>query len=181
MKKKIIIYSIFLSLISIMAFGTLAYFTAREDVTNIITTGSIGVEIVEVGEDGEEFPTDGVTGVTPGGEIVKDVRIRNSGRNPMWLRVKAVMEFVDNEELDINVVTLDYNLGDWTLKDGWYYYNTAIEPNELTTALFTTVMFDAIAMDNTYQNQTFTITVIGDAIQSQNNGTNPLLASGWED
>ncbi len=181
MKKKIIIYSVFLSLVSIMAFNTLAYFTSREDVTNIITTGYIELEIVEVGFDVKEFPLEGIDRITPGSEVVKNVSILNSGRNPMWLRVKAVKNFTDNEELDRDIAFINFNLDDWTFDGGWYYYNAELLPDEFTTELFSKVLFDAERMDNSYQNQTFTIDVIAEAVQSQNNGLSAVLAAGWED
>lgn len=163
-----------------MAFNTIAYYTSKETVNNIITTGSIDLDIVEVGFDGKEFPINGVDRVIPGSVVIKNVSIKNSGDNPMWLRVKAIKSF-NNLELNTEVASLDFNLVDWTYNNGWYYYNDIIQVNQTSNELFNSVTFADEAMGNEYQNTTFTISIVAEAVQSENNGTDVLLAFGWGD
>ena len=47
MKKKILTVSLVVALIAIMVSGTLAYFTAEDEVTNTFTIGSVIIEVVE--------------------------------------------------------------------------------------------------------------------------------------
>lgn len=180
MKKRIFLSSLLIALLSLLAFNTVAYYSSKETVTNVITTGSIDLDIVEVGLDGKEFPLTGVDRVTPGSIIVNNVSIKNSGNNPMWLRVKAITAF-SNETLDTEVASLDFNLNDWTYDDGWYYYNEIIEANHASNELFSSVTFSSDSMDNKYQNSTFTLKIVAEAVQSENNGNSGRLAFGWED
>lgn len=181
MKKKFIMISLLLTLFSILTFSSLAYFTSQESVRNIITTGSIELQIVELGEDGLTFPLEGVNRIMPGSKVIKNVSIKNSGKNAMWLRVKPVKNFVNNEELDTEVTILDFNMTDWIEKDGWYYYNKILNPTLLTEELFNSVEFKEVEMGNEYQNSVFTIDIIAQAVQSENNPDGPLAALGWED
>ena len=50
MKKKVLSVALVVAMIAIMVSGTLAYFTARDDVTNTFTVGSVEIEIYENGE-----------------------------------------------------------------------------------------------------------------------------------
>lgn len=51
MKKKIVLASMLLIMLSIAGYGTMAYFTAEGTATNVITTGDIGIEIKETSLD----------------------------------------------------------------------------------------------------------------------------------
>ena len=73
MKKKILALAMVAMFTSIIASGTLAYFTAEEKVHNVITSGGVDIELVEKtkGNDGVEvdFPSDGIHGVIPGTSV----------------------------------------------------------------------------------------------------------------
>ena len=82
----------------------------------------------------------------------------------------------------IQEATLDYlcQTENWTEKDGWYYYNEALQPGESTKPLFTTVVF-APSMDNLYRNAQATVVVDVEATQFVHNGQSALEAAGWPD
>ena len=185
-KKKVRVLTIALciALLAICVGGTLAYFTAQDKAHNVISSGSIEVDIHEWAneEKTEEFPEDGVDGVMPGSAVTKIVEIENTGLSEAWVRVKLNKAIILAEgveaEVDLSLVTLDLNTKDWTEKDGWYYYNQPLAPGETTVPLFNKVMF-AANMGNEYQKSEATVDVTAQAVQKANNGTSAAEATGW--
>ncbi len=177
-----------IALICLLAFvlSTLAYFTAEQRTHNYITTGSVDIELLEYtsDEDGELVPfpvEEGINGVVAGESVTKTVEVKNTGLSPAWVRIKVdkVITLAQGVEGDpdtslIELVGLDTK--NWTLQDGWYYYNTALEPEAITPPLFTHVRF-AASMDNLYQNSVAEVIVSAQAVQSANNGDSALTAA----
>ena len=83
-------------------------------------------------------------------------------------------------ELTDEYISVDINTECWIEQGGFYYYYRILQPGEKTEPLFTTVSF-AGAMGNEYQNATVEIYVLAQAVQSANNGYDPLMALGWSD
>ena len=170
--------------LAISAIGTLAYYTAEERAHNVITTGGVEIEVHEWADEEktEPFPEDGVDDVTPGLEVTKIVEVENTGASSAWIRVLLEMTVTaaDGEtELSADPVELDYNTEKWTLgDDGYWYYNEALEPDDTTEPLFTTVTF-AAEMGNEYQESTCVIDITAQAVQSANNGDSAQEAVGW--
>ena len=185
MKKRIIIISLIVALIAVAAVGTNAYFTAQSTATNVVTSGSIKIELLEmsVPDDGSEpVPFEDVTGVMPGTSVSKVVTVRNTGDNAAWVRVsveKAIRlsEGVEGD-VDLSLVSFDVNREYWTEQDGYYYYNAELKPGAVTEPLFASVSFDP-GMGNLYQNSTATVSVIAQATQVVHNGGSALEAAGW--
>lgn len=185
MKKRIMLGALVLACVSIMACGSLAYFTMDERATNTITAGDIQMELQELAipaDGGDPVPFEDVSGVMPGAQISKIVQVKNTGSNAMYVRIqvdKAIQlaEGVSGE-VDTSLVTMDLNTTDWTEQDGYYYYNTAVAPGETTQPLFTTVSF-AEEMDNMYQNSKAIVSVFAAATQVANNGDTVFDAAGW--
>lgn len=161
-------------MLAILAAGTIAYFTAEGRAHNVITTGSINITVVEQqkGKDDTtvEYPKEPITNVVPGAEISKIVTIRNDGKSTAWIRVKVGTEIklVGEGVADTSLIVLNFDDKNWTVKDGYYYYNKPVDPNESTTALFDTVKFDP-RMGNEYQNCTVNINIYAQAVQTANN------------
>lgn len=107
--------------------GVLAYLTATDTADNAIRIGSNDVEIVEDFDPPDEL--------LPNTSFHKDVKIKNMGESPCYIRVKV--KFTD---MDIGkYCTLDINKK-WVLKDdGYYYYPDLVDSEEITESLFTTV------------------------------------------
>ena len=127
-------------------------------------------------------PFEDIDGVLPGMDISKIVQVKNTGGQAAWVRVSAdkdiqLAEGVDGE-VDLSLLSYDLNTAFWTEKDGFYYYNTILQPNEVTEPLFTKVIFSA-TMSNMYQNSKAVINVTAQATQVANNGTCALDAAGW--
>lgn len=188
-KRRIFVIALLVCCLAVMASGSVAYFTASETAHNVISSGSIAIDLQEltdqVDENGDPIPFEDATGVMPGTEVSKIVQVENTGDNAVWVRIaveKAIdlvlPEGAEPVEPDLALIALDLNTADWTGQDGYYYYNMPLNPGETTVPLFTTVTFDA-AMGNAYQNSTATVSVRADAVQTANNGAAVLEAAGW--
>ena len=192
MKKKILTIAGLLVCLSVSIAGSMAYFTAEEKVHNVITTGEIGIELVEWGneERTEPFPEDGVDGVMPGTKVTKIVEVKNTGSNAAWVRVKVdkaidLSGTEDDAKADLNLITIDFNTEYWIDgKDGYYYYKKALDKNAVTEPLFRTVTF-AGEMDNLYQNAEASVDVQAYAVQTANNpipeGKDVTAVAGWSE
>ena len=114
-------------LLAISVTGVLAYLTSTDTADNTITVGSNEVEIVEEFDPPDE--------ILPNTSFHKDVKAKNTGDAPCYIRVKV--KFTD---MDIGqYCTLDINKK-WELHDdGFYYYPDLVEPDGVTESLFTTV------------------------------------------
>ena len=188
MKKwKIVALCTVLACLSIVASGTLAYFTAQETAHNVITSGGVDIQLHEFSERGNEelVPWQDVDGVMPGAEISKIVTVENTGASDAWVRIKVdkTIKLASGDKGNPEVMELDIKKAFWTEQDGYYYYNDPLAPGETTEPLFTTVTFDAVKMDNEYQGSKAFIDVKADAVQFANNAdgeTDTVLdATGW--
>lgn len=184
MKRKILIIAILIICLAGLTGGTIAYFTAEDTATNVITAGNLSIELVETALDaeGETVPFRDVVGVVPGSQVSKIVRVKNTGDAAAYVRVhvETVIYLAEGKDgqVDLSLVTVDINTESWTEKDGYYYCNTVVQPGELTPPLFTKVSFDA-GMDNRYTESTVKLIVHAQATQWKNNGQSALEASGW--
>lgn len=180
-KLRLFIISFASIVITIIAQGTLAYYTALDRATNIVTSGDIELEIHETINGTDPFPEGGVY-VMPGAVVGKQVNIENTGNNPFYLRVKVVYS-VNSVELSAdNCFKLHINPEHWQLVDGWYYYTDVVEPSEITPNVFSHVEIVGNEVDNSYIGHTLSLTVKAQAVQSKNNevvGSNTYTALGW--
>lgn len=187
MKKKIFVLAAVVVCIAIAATGTLAYFTTSDTARNVITSGTIDIDVVErmviIDENGKEteteFPAEGIQGVMPGTAVSKVVQVENTGTGKAWIRVsvEAAIVSASGEALPTDVMTFEVLEG-WTEKDGYYYYNEPVATGEVTGELFTEVNF-APSMGNEYQNCTANIVINAEAVQVANNAETVLEAQGW--
>lgn len=192
MRKKLLGVSLIIILLSLAAYGTWAYFTAEARTTNVITTGTIDITLVETTTDADgntvAFPEEGISGVMPGQSVDKLVTVANEGTGESWIRAGIVCRIVsaDGEELPLtleyadgeDVLSFDINEEMWTEKDGYYYYANAVKASDSTEQLFTQVTFNK-AMGNEYQNCTAFVDVAAQAVQVKNNGETVFDAAGW--
>ena len=171
--------------VALCAGGTLAYFSAEEHAHNVITTGGVGIELVEWGDLERTQPFEDAEGVMPGESVVKVVEVENTGQAPVWVRVKAdvAVELAEGAQAPegdpTDVVAIDFGTEKWTEKDGWWHYNEILPAGETTSPLFQHVTFDGPGMGNAYQGCEVTVDVLAQAVQSDNNGATALEAAGW--
>lgn len=178
MKKKILVIAIAVMVLSVVGYGTLAWFTSQSTANNTITTGDIEIQVEETMLQGEEEvpyvdPTDTLV---PGTTNSKIVRVENTGSDAAYVRVKVDIAF-DDESLATDVVSLNTNSA-WTYSNGYYYYNQVLQSGATTTDLFDSYTFSSSA-GNEYATAVLSIDVNAQAVQSDNNGTSALTATGW--
>jgi len=160
MKKKVLAIALAVALIAIMVSGTLAYFTAEDEVTNTFTVGSVLIEIFENNEatdkDVIEFtkPLTPVVKDTPSEDesyIHKAVKVKNTGLNAAYIRTHIAIPTALVNYLILDVDTT----GDWkqvavsdATKDGVAYtvytydYNNKVDPSTYTPDLLKGVYLD---------------------------------------
>ena len=180
-KLKVAIISLVAVMLTLFTQGTLAYYSVVGNATNVVTSGDIKLLVHEKTADGNDFPKEGVY-IVPGDIVSKEVSIENVCKHPFYLRVKAVYG-VNSEELSVaDCFKLDIDENNWQLHDGWYYYKSVVEPNTTTPNVFSKVEIVGNKVDNSYLGKTLTLSVIAQAVQSENNplvGTDTYTASGW--
>lgn len=180
-KLKLLVAALVAVLLTFFGQATLAYYSTVGTATNVVTSGNIRFIIHETTDQGKEFPREGVF-VTPGAVVSKRVTIESDCEHPFYLRVKMVYG-VDAEELSAEeCFKLNINEDDWTLHDGWYYYNDIVDPDETTPPVFSHVEIVGAKVDNRYLGKTLRLTVDAQAVQSENNPItdgNTYTASGW--
>lgn len=180
MKRKLLILSVLAICIATFAAGSLAYFNAEDRAHNIITTGGVAITLQEWADENRTRPFENLNGVMPGATVTKIAEIRNTGASDAWIRVLLTksLQLAGEGISDIGMVELDINTEAWTEKDGYYYYNVALKPGEVTEPIFTSVAFMA-DMGNEYRNATATVDVLAQAVQTANNGDSAMEAMGW--
>ena len=124
MKRKILFLSVLAICVATLAAGSLAYFTHEQTATNVITSGSIKVELQEWADTGNGLvPFENVEGVLPGTEVSKIVRVKNIGGQAAWVRVSAdktihLAEGI-NGDVDISLISFDLNTA-FLDRKGWF-------------------------------------------------------------
>lgn len=180
MKRKLLVISLVVICAAILAAGTLAYFNAEGTAHNVITTGGVKIAVQEWADAEKTQPFEDLEGIMPGATVTKIAEVKNTGASDAWIRVSVTrsIELEGEGEANPELVELTLNEADWTEKDGFYYYNKALKPGEVTEPIFTAVTFKS-DMGNEYQNATATVDIAAQAVQSANNGKNALEAAGW--
>ena len=191
MKKKILALAMVAISLSIVAYGSLAYFTASGTAHNVITSGAVAIEVVEWMLEGDEqvpYPKEEPIKVMPGVTVSKIVTVENKDAKAFVRANFAVtVKDAEGEIMELDEATLEsliliaVNDEYWLTKeeDGWYYYKDIAGSDVATEPLFSEVTFAAKEMGNEYQNCTVEIDVNAQAVQAANNGENVLEAAGW--
>lgn len=182
-KKKIAVLALIAICATIATHSTLAYMSYEDTAKNVITAGSIKIDLEESSvKDGVSVPFEDVVDVMPGEDVSKVVEVENVGSSSAWIRIKLSKTFTLSEGKDgtpdPTLVELDIDTEHWTEKDGIYYYNSPLAPGEKTAPLFKNVKFSD-AMSNLYQYSKLTLGVTAQATQISNNGNTALEALGW--
>ena len=188
MKKRICALAVVAICLSVLASTTLAYFTDSATARTVITSGGINIEVMEqqmVNGTLQPYPSEPIP-VMPATKVSKIVSVQNL-EQPAWIRATYTITIYDADDnvLDVpaeelnRVIIIAPDTTNWTLKDGWWYYNSAVKSGETTKPLFEEVVFSGPDMDNKYQNCTVVIDINADAVQQANNGETVLEALGW--
>jgi len=154
MKKKIMGVALVVALVAIMVGGTLAYFTAEDEVTNTFTIGSVKIEIYEndapTESDTVEFdkPFVPVVNMTEPSKdesyIKKEVNVKNTGNNAAYIRTHIAIPTAL-----VGYIYLDLDETGWTRQQPdttatvenvaytvfTYNYNAELAPDYTTSKL----------------------------------------------
>lgn len=155
--KSFLIASIAVLLIASIGIGIYAFLSDGDTANNRTTIGGVTTDIPE-----KFTPPDDIK---PGDVITKDVKIRNTGKDDCYVRVRSLFSDSDMEKY----CTVNYNSTDFTYNknDGYYYYKKVLKKGETTPSLFTTVTisknipqdeikkFDIIVYQESYQSYGF--------------------------
>ena len=188
MKKKLFVIAAIAIVLSILAGGTLAFYTSDIFVHNVITSNSVGIHIEEYQlVDGVERPYPGDVSIMPGSVVSKRPEVVND-EAPSYIRacVEVVVKLdgertytVLSEDEAAEIMTIAMNTADWQRKEGdnkwWYFMPGSVGTGEATTPLFTEVTFKGAEMGNEYMNAEILINIAAQAVQSENN---PIPAEG---
>lgn len=173
------------AMLLIMGIGaTLAFTTRTRTVDSTLAFGSVATRMIQTTLDGQgdEQPVDETVPETlHGGTASRITRVRNTGSQPVWVRVRPQ---ATGDAADGGTVTLtsdDYvcPMGEgWTDgHDGWWYYETALDADETTTPATTTIRFTNEGMSKTGGHIRFDVE--SQAVQTANNADTALDARGW--
>ena len=208
-KNRILAVALVICLIAILAFGSLAYFTESKTITNQFKTATsddpnqllFDIDLYETDINGGNTPVSGNTysNILPGKEMTKDPTVKNTGLYDQYVRLLVTVSKADAWAAACqkhSITGVDATFGDlssdWTLKEMTknlddtitytYYLNSKLEPGE-TSTLFEKVTIPAeFDNDDMATLKEFTITIVAQAIQSDNLGDDPVAAFGyWED
>lgn len=188
MKKKLALAAALVLVLSLTAYGTVAFLTASDTAHNVITAGTVTIELLDQTKTGgalETFPASGVK-VMPGSAVSKVVSVKNTGESTCWVRVKLENNVTLASASGASApagdnVGLDLNTEQWCTvpgSDGWYYYRNPLPAGETTAPLFTEVSFSS-DIGNDYQEAKLDIGMSAQAVQAAHNGETAEDVSGW--
>lgn len=178
MKRKILLLCLVAMLLALVSVGTYSNAVYTKKTKNVITTGSVDIMLHEKTASGEDYPNEPVV-IMPGDVVSKQVTVENTGKGPAYVRVKLTPGINAENLTAADCIRMDIDTANWSLQDGYYYYNKVLLPGSTTPALFTQVTFVGEKVTNAYLGKMFTLDVAAYAVQSANNGNNPLAALGW--
>ena len=179
MKKKLVAIFLCVAMLAVAAVsGTLAYFTDKDEKTNVFTVGNVDIVLTEPKWDATGAAE--AQDVYPGEALAKDPTVTNQGKNPCFVRISVteldqfVEKFGQNAMIKYRTAYVDGALGEgWVLHtDGYFYYTKVLQPGESTTALF-----DQIVMPFELTNNATTEDIVVTAYAAQAQGAKPSFSA----
>lgn len=208
-KKKVLLIALAVCLIATVSMGTLAWFTAEDDVTNnFYIAGSEDqnpdkVFSVDVWEDatlyddpnGESKIQDGIKydKILPGDKLYKEVNIENTGAYPQYIRATVKLsdaniwqqifgvvyvpldKIVTGLNADFEAWSTEYDVKANTLSYVLYYKNT-LDVNKFVTLFTNVIIPEALTREQAAKMQNFSLSVVADAVQTENVGNSAEAA-----
>lgn len=159
-----------LALVGVIGIGsTLAYFTDRDEETNVITMGHVDIDLDEPIFSGTH-ENNTITNVVPNQTIVKDPTITlKADSESAYLRAKIEVKGLSDEQVKQLMENINIQEG-WELSDdGYYYFQTAVGKTSIDQKF---VLFNEVKIPEKWGNEVtkaeFTIDVTAEAIQAEN-------------
>lgn len=172
-------------LVFVILFGSLSltytYFVMEEDTNSVVTFGNLKLKLIEKTLSGSEYVdvNDNID-ITNTKKLSRLIRVKNVGNNSFYVRLK--LNFIGqkgNNKFNANNL-ISLNIDDnWEYKDGYYYYKKEVKPKEESSNLMEEIIFDNKKILKNYQGSSFRLEVNAEAVQSENNSSNVMEATGW--
>ena len=205
-KKKVFVTALAISLVAIISMGTLAWFQASDTVENIFKVSTDDAtqkpdfkldlfehDLLPDGTLGtNEVEKNTYTKIAPGDALAKDPTVRNGGQYDQWVRISvtlkdyAAWEAILGNGYDFSAVLTGVST-DWSLDsstvgtDTLVFYKDSPLTVGSTSTLFTGVEIPGKEFTVDNMPTEFTLTIVADAIQSDNTGSSAqaAFASHW--
>ncbi|WP_290996275.1 hypothetical protein [Gordonibacter sp.] len=174
MKRRILCVSAVVITLAILAAMAMAYFTTAAKTENAVTASNVRLALHDAS--GTE---DQIVQIMPGDTVKRPLSVKNLGNEPIYLRVRLDVSVSDKTLAADGCLAMDTDASAWTYRDGYYYYERALESGGQTPPLFTHVSVDGSKVDSSYSAETFTLTTHAFGVQSAHNGDSALAAAGW--
>lgn len=148
---------------------TYAALTDTDSIKNDFKVGNVQAEVEEIFQP--------PTKLEPDVDYEKKVTVKNTGEQAIFIRVLSVPVLtkeqtdgsllllpIKNQDAE-NVLTIDYNLVDWTDgNDGYFYYNKKLAEGETSQPLFEKVKMNSSAITEDYTGAELTVEIKSEAI-----------------
>ena len=167
MKKSMMMLILAGTLVTLLvAGGTMAWFTAAQEVDNNFTAGTVAITVNE-----HDFAD--ITNWNPGDTTNKDVSVKSTGSKKTYVRVSLTPQWTPaSGTASLSLANVSLNTinvpTDWVLFNGWYYYKIILQNGNETSLLLDSVAFSGPLTDNTYQGAKLAIKVKAEAVQASN-------------
>lgn len=184
-KRNLVLALLLLVLLLSAVSSVLTYTTRSTRVKNVVSYGSVKMEIIEnTLSGGTEVPyAENVPVRINTDEYSRIVRLKNIGKHPVYVRLALTLTAEDKAGNTVvipeNFYSFDINTTDWVEDEGWYYYDhAALTRDEETTNLMTKIMFDHTKLA-ALSDCRLTLNIQAEAVQSEHNGDTVRQALGW--
>lgn len=160
-----------------------AFFTARIKTKNVITFGSIKIQLLnyELDENKQEVEVEAEETPLRSDNISRIVRVKNVCSEPAFVRVKIDLT-VENERESLpaeGYVSISGTDAAWIQDGEWFYCSEILQPGSTTENLMQGLSFDIDQLSSDYAGATVWMHVEAQAVQSKHNGADVLQAQGW--
>lgn len=163
--------------------GSLAWFTDNEERSNELNLGHIDITLTEDKWTGDH------SNALPGDVYAKNPTIKLSANSQAaWVRIQPLVVNVDfnkdgqvdtsysldnQENLSLFGITINQH---WVLaSDGYFYYESTLNPDESTNALFDSILIP-YSWDNRFANAKVTLDITAEAVQRDHTGDSAIDA-----
>lgn len=179
MKKKILAFSICIAMLAIALIGgTMAYFTDKDEKTNVFTVGNIDIDLHEWKDYANNIPFKNIENIMPGMTYDKIVNVENKGRNDAYVQVTIVVPKdmtptwktgaygTDGAKWDLSTTASDSNANRIYV----FRYKEKLAPKTVTMNLLEKITLNADVTEITAADS-YKVTVTAEAIQADSFAT----------
>lgn len=168
--------------------GSIAYYVTIETAHNVISTGGISISLFELtdelDENGDPKYFSDIDNAMPGESYSKIPYVENLDTGTAWIRgaLKVTVTTADGVTHEIDdwssILSINIDEVNWTLNGEYYYYRTALAAGEKTEPMFRSVTIRE-DLPAEYLNSKIALKIDVEAVQSANNGSSAVEATGW--